>query len=85
MGSKGLRLMVTLQLCNLNQDRVLDRNSSEEPLHIKRHCDLVVLNDLTIDIEDEMHRGYSMPPPGYVDILSLSGQLDISRVSVANA
>ena len=46
--------MVTLQLCNQNQDRVLDRNSSEQQLHIKRHNDLVVLNDLTRDIEDEM-------------------------------
>ena len=54
MGSKGLGLMVTLQLCKQNQDRILDRNSSEQPLHIKRHHDLVVLNDLTRDVEDEM-------------------------------
>ena len=53
MGSKGLGLMVTLQLCTQNQDRVLDRNS-EQPLHIKRHHDLVVLNDLTRYIEGEM-------------------------------
>ena len=53
MGSKGLGLMVTLQLCTQNQDRVLDRNN-EQPLHIKRHHDLVVLNDLTRYIEDEM-------------------------------
>ena len=46
--------MVTPQLCKKNQDRVLDRNSGEQPLHIKRHHDLVVLNDLTKDIEDEM-------------------------------
>jgi len=54
MWSKGLGLMVTLQLCKQNQDRVLDRNSSEQPLHIKRHHDLVVLNELTRDTEDEM-------------------------------
>jgi len=54
MGSKGLGLMVTLQLCKLNQDRVLDRNSSEEPLHIKIHHELVVVKFLTRDIEDEM-------------------------------
>ena len=56
MGSKGLGfgVMVTLQLCKQNQDRVLERNSSEQPLHIKRHHDLVVLNDLTRYIEGEM-------------------------------
>ena len=54
MWSKGLGLMVALQLCKQNQDRVLDRNSSEQPLHIERHHDLVVLNELTRDIEDEM-------------------------------
>ena len=54
MGSKGLGLMVTLQLCKQNQDRILDRSSSEQPLHIKRHHDLVVLNGLTRDVEDEM-------------------------------
>ena len=54
MGSKGLALMVTLQHCKQNQDRVLDRNSSEQPLYIKRHHDLIVLNDLTRDIEVEM-------------------------------
>ena len=56
MGSKGLGfgVMVTLQLCKQNQDRVLDRNSSEQPHHNKTHHDLAVLNDLTRDTEDEM-------------------------------
>ena len=46
--------MVTLQLCKQIQDRVLDRNSSKQPLHIKRHRDLGALNDLTRATEDEM-------------------------------
>ena len=40
MGSKGLGLMVTLQLYKQNLDSFLDRNSSEQPLHIKRHRDI---------------------------------------------
>ena len=54
MGSKGLGLMVTLQLNKQNLDSFLDRNSSEQPLHFKRHRDLVVVKFLTRDIEDEM-------------------------------
>ena len=54
MGSKGLGLMVTLQLHKQNLDSVLYRNSSEQPHHIKRHHDLVVVKFLTRDIEDEM-------------------------------
>ena len=54
MGSNGLGLMVTLQLYKQNLDSFLDRNSSEQPLHIKRHHDLVVVKFLTRDIEDEM-------------------------------
>ena len=54
MGSKGLDLMVTLQLYKLNLDSFLDQNTSEQPLHIKRHHDLVVVKFLTRDIEDEM-------------------------------
>ena len=55
MESKGLCVMVTLQLCKQNLDSVLDRNSSEQLLSIKRHHDLVV-KFLTGDniIEDEM-------------------------------
>ena len=49
MGSKGLGLMVTLQLYKQNLDSFLDRNSSEQPLHIKRHHDLVVVKFLTKD------------------------------------
>ena len=49
MGSKGLGLMVTLQLYKQNLDSYLDRNSSEQPLHIKRHHDLVVVKFLTRD------------------------------------
>ena len=55
MGSKGLGLMVTFQLYKQNLDSFLDRNSSEQPLHIKRHHDPVVMKFLTRDIEDEMH------------------------------
>ena len=54
MESKGLGLMVTLQLCKQNLDSFLDRNSSEQPLIIKRHHDLVVVRFLTGDTEDEM-------------------------------
>ena len=54
MGSNGLALMVTLQLYKQNLDSFLDRNSSEQPLHMKRHHDLVVMKFLTGDIEDEM-------------------------------
>ena len=54
MGSNGLRLMVTLQLYKQNLDSFLDRNSGEQPLHIKRHHDLVVVKFLTRDIEDKM-------------------------------
>ena len=53
MGSNGLRLMVTLQLYNENLNRFLDTNGSEQPLHIKRHHDLVVVKFLTRDIEDK--------------------------------
>ena len=56
MGSKGLGLMVTLQLYKPNLDSFLDRNSSEQPLHMKRHHNLVVVKFLTRDIEDEMQR-----------------------------
>ena len=56
MGSKGLGLMVTLQLYKQNLDSFLDRNSSEQPLRIKRHHDLVVVRFLTRDIEDEIQR-----------------------------
>ena len=54
MESKGLFLMVTLQLCKQNLDSFLDRNSSEQPLVIKRHHDLVVVTFLTGDTIDEM-------------------------------
>ena len=54
MGSNGLALMVTLQLYKQNLASFLDRNSSEQPLHIKQHHDLVVVKFLTRDIEDEM-------------------------------
>ena len=54
MESKGLDLMVTLQLYKQNLDSFLDRNSSEQPLSIKRYHDLVVVKFLTRDIEDEM-------------------------------
>ena len=54
MGSNGLGLRVTLQLYKQNLDSFLDRNSSEQPLHIKRHHDLVFVKFLTKDIEDEM-------------------------------
>ena len=54
MGSNGFGLMVTLQLYKQNLDSFLDRNSSEQPLHIKRHHDLVLVRFLTRDIEDEM-------------------------------
>ena len=54
MGSNGLGLMVTLQLHKQNLDSFLDRNSSEQPLHIKRHHDHVFMKFLTRDIEDEM-------------------------------
>ena len=54
MGSKGLGLMVTLRVNKQNLDTFLDRNSSEQPLHIKRHHDLVVVKFLTRDIEDKM-------------------------------
>jgi len=54
MGSGGLGLMVTLQLYRRDLDSFLDRNSSEQPHHIKRHHDLVVVKFLTGDIEDEM-------------------------------
>ena len=54
MGSNGLGLMVTLQLYKQNLDSFLDRNSSEQPLHIKRHHDLVFVKFLTRDVEDEM-------------------------------
>ena len=54
MESKGLGLMVTLQLYKQNLDSFLDRNGSEQPLNIKRHHDLVVVKFLTRDIEDEM-------------------------------
>ena len=54
MGSNGLGLMVTLQLYKQNLDSFLDRNSSEQPLHIKRHHDLVFAKFLTTDVEDEM-------------------------------
>ena len=54
MGSNGLDLIVTLQLYKQSLDSFLDRNSSEQPLHIKRHHDLVVVKFLTRDIEDEM-------------------------------
>ena len=54
MGSKELGLMVTLQLCKQNLDSFLDRYSSKQPLHIKRHHDLVVVKFITKDIEDEM-------------------------------
>ena len=53
MGSKVLALMVTLQLYKQNLESFLDRNSSEQPLHVKRHHDLVVVKFLTRDIEDE--------------------------------
>ena len=54
MGSNGLRFMVTLQLYKQNLDSFLDRNSSEQPLLMKRHHDLVVVKFLTRDIEDKM-------------------------------
>ena len=54
MGSKRLGLMVTLQLYMQNLDSFLDRNSSEQPLYIKRHHDLVVVKFLSRDIEHEM-------------------------------
>ena len=54
MGSKGPGLMITLQLYKHNLDSDLDRNSTEQPLHTKRHHDLVVMNYLTRDIEGEM-------------------------------
>ena len=54
MGSNGLGLMVTLQLYKQNLDSFLDRYSSEQPLHIKTHHDLVFVKFLTGDIEDEM-------------------------------
>ena len=54
MGSNALRLMVTLQLYKQNLDSFLDRNSSEQPLHIKRHHGLVVVKFLTRGIEDKM-------------------------------
>ena len=54
MGSNGLGLMVTLQLYKQNLDSFLDRNSIEQPLHIKRHHDLVFVKFLTRDIEDEI-------------------------------
>ena len=49
MGSKWLGLMVTLQLYKQNLDSLLDRSSSEQPLDIKRHHDLVVVKFLTRD------------------------------------
>ena len=54
MGTNGLGLMVTLQLHKQNLDGLLDMNSSEQPLHIKRHHDLVAVKFLTRDIEHEM-------------------------------
>ena len=49
MESKGLGLMVTLQLYKQNLDSFLDSNNSEQPLSIKRHHDLVVVKFLTRD------------------------------------
>ena len=46
MESEGLGHSPT---CKHNLGSVLDRNGSEQPLHIKRHHDLVVLNHLTTD------------------------------------
>jgi len=49
MGSKWLGLMVTLRLCKRDLDGLLDGSSSEQPLDIKRHHDLVVVKFLTRD------------------------------------
>jgi len=53
MGSKGLGLMVTRQLSKQGLDSFLDGNGSEQPLHLKRRHDLVVVKFPTRDIEDE--------------------------------
>ena len=73
MESKGLGLMVTLQLYKQNLDSFLDRNGSEQPLNIKRHHDLVVVKFLTRDIEDEMqwvhHHERQVTSEGKWDVL----------------
>ena len=53
-GQKGLVSWSLSNFYKQNLDSFLDRNSSEQPLHIKRHHDLVVVKFLTRDVEDEM-------------------------------
>ena len=60
MESKGLGRMVTLQLYKQNLDSFLDRNSSEQPLHIKKHHDLVVVKFLTRDIKVQCNEFFTM-------------------------
>ena len=52
--------MVTLQLYKQNLDSFVDRNSSEQPLHIKRHDDVVVVKFLTRDIEVQCNEFFTM-------------------------
>ena len=52
--------MVTLQLYKQNLDSFLDRNSSKQPLHIKRHHDVVVVKFLTRYIEVQCNEFFTM-------------------------